>query len=314
MKNKFIIVIALITISKASLFAQHQKEVIHFNLIFAPDLSNRLNEKMYPKPINDTTIVRGILKEIWSPNLMRYKRSEGQMDHYRVDFINKGLINLYNINTNLLNLDFQRFDRQSDRINYIMARNNVTKTLNKDINIFMNEYRKIISKASISNNGADVWSYFNSGIDDRIILPSKSNGKVIQRFRNIMILMTDGYIEAGIYHKGYDLSAAKINAFRNAFLKSKESDMAVFLSENKNFKIKPAQNAHLKNLELIVLEMYDRSLSKSGAARSQPTDMEIMKVIWSDWLRNSGVKRFQLKSCANSQMEVVQSVLNFLKE
>jgi hypothetical protein len=178
--------------------------------------------------------------------------------------------------------------------------------------VFLKRFRRN-SKAAKSNNGADIWSYFQSGINERIVLPSLSKGKVVHRFRNIMIMLTDGYIEAGIYNKGFDLSASKVADFRKAFLKSKEGSMESFLSKNARFKIAAARNPFLKNLEVIVVEMYDRSLSKSGAATSHPTDMEIMKVIWTDWLRSSGVKRFELKAAASSQAEAIKYIMNFIK-
>jgi hypothetical protein len=304
------VITAVMLLVAIQLLAQKSREIVHYNVVFAPDLSNRLNPSIYPKAVNDADIVEGVLKNIWP--VLRLRRSEGQLDHYSVDFINKGLISMYKVNPESLNIDFQRFDRQSDRINYIMSRG-VSQTLPKDISAFMSEYRKINSKAAKSNNGADIWSYFQSGINERIVLPSLSKGNVIHRFRNIMIMLTDGYIEAGIYNKGFDLSASKVADFRKAFLKSKEGSMESFLSKNARFKIAAARNPFLKNLEVIVVEMYDRSLSKSGAATSHPTDMEIMKVIWTDWLRSSGVKRFELKAAASSQAEAVKYIMNFIK-
>ena len=89
--------------------AQKTKEVTDYNIIFAPDLSNRLNSKFYPKAVNDVDIVQGVLKKIWS-DILKLKRTDGQLDHYSVDFINKGLIGLYKINTSLLSIDLQQFD------------------------------------------------------------------------------------------------------------------------------------------------------------------------------------------------------------
>lgn len=294
-------------------FAQKQKQIIHYNVVFAPDLSNRLNQKLYPKAVNDAEIIDGILEKVW-PDLLKLKRIDGQQDVYRVDFINKGLIGLYKINTNTLTIDFRRFgSRQIDRINYILSRNHVSRTFAEDRRTLINEYRKFNTRAAISNNGADIWTYFQSGIDSRIVLPDAAIGKVTHKFRNIMILFTDGYIEAGIYNKGYDLSAAKVAGFRTAFLKSKESSMEVFLKMNPKFKINPTTNPFLKDLDVIVLEMYDRSLSKTGAATKHPTDMEIMKVIWTDWFKSSGVKRFELKSTASNTTEAVQYIMDFIK-
>lgn len=310
--KKYFLISFLILTATAKLSAQKQKEVVHYNIVFAPDLSNRLNSKLYPKAVNDADIVNGVLQQIW-PNILRIKRNQDQMDRYSVEFINKGLIGLYKVNTEILNIDFQHFKKQSDRINYVMARG-VSQTLSGDIDKFMTEYRKFNNKASLSNNGADIWTYFNSGIDGRVVLPEITNGKVIHRFRNIMVLLTDGYIEAGIFKKGFDLSSDKVSDFRNAFLKSKEDNIEIFLAKNKRFKINPARNAFLKNIEVIVLEMYDRSLSKTGSATKHPTDMEIMKVIWSDWMRSSGIKRFELKSTSVNKTESVKYVMDFIKE
>ncbi|WP_342332983.1 hypothetical protein [Pedobacter sp. FW305-3-2-15-E-R2A2] len=312
--RKYILIGLLALLSATKLSAQKPNEITHFNLIFAPDLSNRLNPKLYPKAVNDADIVQGAMGKIW-PDILRIGRDEGQLDRYSVDFINKGLIGLYKINTDILVIDFQLFKRQSDRINYILARNSVPRTLKQDVSVFMAEYQKFNNKAAISNNGADIWTYFQSGIDDRIVLPALSTGgRLKHKFRNVMVLMTDGYIEAGIYGKGYDLSAAKVKDFRNAFLKSNIDDMNVFLSRNPKFKIKPAKNPFLKDLEVIVLEMYDRSLSRAGAATRHPTDMEIMKLIWTDWMRSSGVKRFELKSTASNKSEAVKYIIDFLKK
>lgn len=304
------LLISLMLLPSVAVFAQKSKEVVHFNIVFAPDLSNRLNTTLFPKAVSDVDVVDGVLKQIYP--VLRIKRSEGQLDRYSVDFINRKLIGLYQVNTDLLKIDFQHFEGQKDRINYVMSRG-VDKTLPKDVSAFLSTYQKFNTKAAKSNNGADIWSYFQSGIDERIILSDLSKGKVKHKFRNIMVMMTDGYIEAGIYNKGYDLSAAKVKAFRTAFLKSKEQNLDVFLSRNPKFKIVPARNANLKNLELIVIEMYDRSLSKSGAATAHPTDMEIMKVIWKDWLLNSGLKRFELKAAASNKSEAIKFVMDFIK-
>ncbi|KIA96728.1 hypothetical protein OC25_03155 [Pedobacter kyungheensis] len=312
MKKHFLIY-SLLCLVYVNLYAQKKREITHYNLIIVPDLSNRLDSRLYPKAVDDVDIVQGIFNNIW-PYFLRLNRDDGQLDHYSIDFINKGLIGLYKINTDVLTIDFQRFDRQSERINYILGRNNVSRTLPKDIINLISEYKRFNNKSIVAKNGADIWTYFQSGIDDRVILPDIKNGKIVHKFRNIMILLTDGYIEAGIYNKGYDLSSSKVTAFRDAFLKSKGADMSFFLSKNPKFKINPVKNPFLKNLEVIVLEMYDRSLSKAGVATKHPTDMEIMKLIWTDWLKNSGLKRFELKAIASNKQEANKYIVDFIKK
>ncbi|SDK40209.1 hypothetical protein SAMN04487898_10884 [Pedobacter sp. ok626] len=309
MIQRYILVILLLSGN----FAQAQRQqVTHYNIIFAPDLSNRLNTKLYPKPVSDAKIVSSVLSKIY-PDILRIKRLDRQMDKFSVDFINRGLIGIYKINTEVLNIDFGPFqDRQLERIDYIMGRSK--RKLSSDVTLFNAEYARINAKASLANHGADIWTYFNSGIDGSIVKPAFKRGNSIQAYRNILILMTDGYIEAGIYGKGYDLSKQKVDAFRKAYLKSRASNLEHFLGLNPQFKINPVNNQYLKNLEVLVLEMYDRSLSKSGAATIHPTDMEIMKVIWSDWLRESGIKHFELKSIMANQTEIDHTTIGFIKQ
>jgi len=293
-------------------FGQKKHQITNYNIIFSPDLSNRLNLKLYPRAISDPDIVSGILKRI-DPDILRLGRLTQQFDHYSVDFINKGLVGMYKVDTEQLHLDFERFSHHQDaRIKYVKG--TVGKNLNDDIRKFMSAYTNLNHKATVSNNGADIWTYFNAGIDDRIIKSPIVKGNTTNNFRNIMVLMTDGYIEAGIYNKGYDLNATKVNNFRNAFLKSKGTDLALFLAKNPQFKINPVNNPYLSDLEVIVLEMYDRSLSRAGAATKHPTDMEIMKVIWKDWLKSSGVKRFELKPTASNRDEAVKYVMEFISK
>lgn len=309
--KKYLLTALVVLATVTTLSAQKLGDVVHFNLVFAPDLSNRLNPKLYPKAVHDADIVSGVLEKIW-PDILKDKRNMGQLDHYRIDFMNKGLLGIYNINTEVLHLDFQRFQNQGQRINYITSKDK-TRTLPGDVAKFILEYRRFSDKAATVNHGADVWTYFQSGIDDRVILPEHIKDRPREKFRNIMVLLTDGYIEAGIFGKGFDLSSAKVTSFRNAFLKSKESNMETFLAKNKQFKINPVKNPYLNELEVIVMEMYDRSLSVTGRATKHPTDMEIMKVIWTDWLKTSGVKRFVLKPVASSKEEAVKYILNFMK-
>jgi len=290
--------------------------ITHFNVVYAPDLSNRTNLLLYPRPLSDVDILKVLMKNI-PTKILHYHRSENQKDRFSVDFINKRLINDYNINTDKLSIDFSQFKNQSDRMAYIMGRNGIKKDLSFDINELIKEYSRINNIASKQNFGADVWTYLNEGIDDKFVLgpekPIMDEGiSYCNTYRNILIMTTDGYIEAGIYGKGIDLSKNTIDQFRKAFLKSGESDIKTFFNKNKKFRIKPVNNPYLNNLEILVLELYDRSKTIGGAATVQPTDMEIIKLFWSDWLKNSKVKKFELHPIANSKEEVEKSIISFL--
>ncbi len=313
--NKLFIMgmIALLSVVKP---VPKKTTIIHFNITFAPDLSNRVNPNLYKRPLNDVDILRIITNDLYPP-ILRYRRSENQKDKLLIDFINKGLINQYQVNTDKLLIDFGKFKNQNERINYIMARPSATRTLKQDETAMVTEFNHINNKAASQNFGADIWTYFNQGIDDRIVLPEEQpindEGETyVNAYRNILILTTDGYIEAGIYDKGFDLSKKRIDNFRTAFLTSGQTDINAFFKKNKQFRINPIHNDHLKNLEVLVMELYDRSLSKAGSATVQPTDMEIMKLFWTDWLQQSKVKRFELHPCANSKDEAEKVIVNFL--
>lgn len=290
--------------------------ITHFNILFAPDMSNRVNPDISNRPLNDVDLLAIITKNLY-PSILRFKRSEYQKDKIMVDFINKGLINQYKVNTDHLLIDFGRFASQKDRIDYIAERNGVRETLKKDINEMTMEFARINSLAIKRNVGADIWSYLNQGIDEKRVLYAEEPVKYgknnyVNTYRNILILPTDGYIEAGIFNKGFDLSKNTINRFRKAFLASGENNMQHFLEKNRQYLLKPVNNERLKDLEILVMELYDRSLSKEGVATVHPTDMEIIKLFWANWLRQSNIKRFELHPYAGSKDEAEKTILNFI--
>lgn len=313
--KKYLILLLITTLLSG--FTKLKSVVItHFNITFAPDLSNRTNLQLYPRPLNDVELLKIIASDLY-PTILRYRRSENQKDKLQVDFINKGLINQYNVNMDRLLIDFGQFARQNDRINYILERDHVRKTLKQDAGSMVAEFGRINSEAARQNFGADIYTYFNEGIDLKNVLPSEKpvddEGAIyVNTYRNVLILTTDGYIEAGIYDKGFDLSKNKVDAFRTAFLASGQTDLKSFFKKNPQFRITPAHNEYLKNLEVLVMELYDRSKSKTGRATVQPTDMEIMKLFWTDWLQQSKVKRFELHPCSNSKAEAEKIILDFL--
>lgn len=286
----------------------------HFNILFAPDMSNRVNPALYRRPLSDADILSIITNDLY-PSILRYRRVENQKDKLTVDFINKGLINQYAVNTDKLLIDFGRFPNQKERIDYIKDRS--PRTLKKDINEMTTEFSRINSLAIQNNVGADIWSYLNQGIDETKVLTAENairygSDTYVNTYRNILILPTDGYIEAGIFGKGFDLSKNTVNHFRDAFLKSGEESMEQFLEKNKKFQIRPVSNEHLKNVEVLVMELYDRSLSNGGYATVHPTDMEIIKLLWTNWLQQSGVKRFELHPYVGSRDEAEKVILNFI--
>ena len=82
--------------------------ITHYNITFAPDLSNRVNPKLNKRPLNDVDLLKIITNNLY-PNILNERRSQYQQDKLLVDFINKGLIGTFNIQTDKLLIDFGQF-------------------------------------------------------------------------------------------------------------------------------------------------------------------------------------------------------------
>ena len=299
--------------------------IYHYNVILAPDLSNRVNMGIHPKPVEDQQIISLVLsmsKEI----LNQGYRETDQKDSYSFAFINSGLIRIYHVDQEALNLDFSKFPNQNQRMDFIKGRKKYEGNgLKEAIEIFKSECFNVYSKAVSEPHGADIWSFMQNRLDETQIKEAekafKYSGKFYRNdFRNILILITDGYIESGLNansggkttgNLSYSLPQSRIQSFRNAYLSSGANNMKSFFEEN-GYGIVPLTNKNLENLEVLVLELYDRSLTKSGNATIHPTDADIIKLFWTDWLTKSKVKRFELKSCFSSEKQAKQAIKEFL--
>lgn len=281
----------------------------HYNITISSDLSNRLSPKLYPKAVSDVEIIK-IITDCIYPKILTHKRSMNQLDQFRIGYINQAQVVKYHANTKLTDIDFASFKTQSERINFLKY------DFEKAKKNFVHEFDRI-SKNAVSNPyGSDIWTYMQQGVDDFLVNKTTSssnigNKKFINKYKNVLILLTDGYIETAFDNKKYDLSASKIGNFRKQYLKSGENDIKIFYRKNPIYKIHPLTNPLLGDLEILVLELYDRTQTNSGAS-VHPTDMEIMRLIWTDWLKSSGVKKFELYSKFSNKLEAEKVILKFL--
>lgn len=293
----------------------------HFNIIIAPDLSNRVDFRVRPKPLKDLQIANVVLNNLYPKILNSNNRSENQKDKVRLDFINKGLINEYKIKTSNLYLNFEDFPNQGKRMDYIKGRSE--RKLDLEVNSFLEEYSKIHRTAENKNFGADIWSYLK-GLDNTVIntsisvIPFKSS-EYHHSFKNVIVLLTDGYIEAGLYgqqgckqgNQCYYLSSDRIKEFRYEFKKSGEKDFRIFYEKYK-YGIVPVDNPILENVEILALEFNDRTLDKAGNASIFPTDYDILELFWTDWMKKSGVKKFKMKRTLNSEKDAEKEIFDFM--
>jgi hypothetical protein len=274
----------------------------NLNILISPDLSNRITEK-YAKPIDDIEIIKRIL-ELYYPSIYKSGgRVLNQKDKISLLITNPQLMNTYNINDESLKIDISGFNND-ERIKYFTDPLHY-KTFENDKNIMINEITKVYESAKENTVGADIYDLFKSRLNSDIILEDEKPKNsfdhiVINRNRNILILLTDGYIEAGLYGEPenkkqyFYLDNEIIRTFRKDFKKSEEINMKLFFEKN-GYGLVPLANPALNNLEVLAVEFYDRSLSKkSGNNTVLPDDYDILKLFWDDWMKKSGVKRFKV--------------------
>ncbi|MCZ4694878.1 hypothetical protein DWB61_07705 [Ancylomarina euxinus] len=302
--------------SNALLDENEVASIEHFNICLVPDLSNRLDIEKCPKPIDDSQLVNAIIDEIY-PTILKNRVDMNQPDKIFVKFTSPRIINYYNVNNSVLTFDFEKFENQIDRINYLTNRDDKGK-FESDKHAFKNAFKILLNNARQRVCGADVWSFFNNEINNTCIRTEVNridNKDYIleHKYKNIIVLFTDGYVEAGLYgpnnmtgNKTYHLSSNLIREFRTKYEQSKETDIQTFFNKY-GYGLVPLNNPILKDVEVLAVEFYDRSLTPSGNATVHPTDGEILELFWNDWMMMSGVKKF--KSC-----KITSSVDEFMNE
>lgn len=286
------------------LFAQ-TINTIHYNLVIVPDLSNRLSRNT---GLPDVDIVRAILKNIY-PKIANYRRAMYQKDQYRVVLSSKRLGTIYHADFSRMYICLNAFADQRKRIEYLKNRSKEAN-LSGATAMFMTEFTRIETEARKKTDGADLWSFFYSGVD----------ANLSSQYRNIIVLFTDGYIEAGISGaRGCEekqcryLSQQLIKQFRKAYQKrgDKNESLEMFFARNR-YGIIPVDNPYLKSFDVLLMQADDRSLSPTGNATVFPTDYDIMQLFWSDWMKKSGVQHFEMHPIARDTHEAEQIILSFM--
>ena len=77
--------------------------------------------------------------------------------------------------------------------------------------------------------------------------------------------------------------------------------------------LKPVNNPNLENIEFLILEINGRSKTKTGRITKSPSDFEIFKLFWSDFLEREGVTNYAVKNVQTSSDDINLIIRNFLK-
>jgi hypothetical protein len=281
----------------------------HLNLTVAIDFSNRV---LRPKPVPDQDALKTIFKLFKSK--LRIGQRLYQNDIIRFDPINSTLL----MQNAVTEINLQKFEfNHSARIQYLNSFHQSSEKFSFDSTRLFNWYYRTLTSARNHPLGADIPSFLAQlGLLEVSNWTNTFQGQT-NKHRNVLILITDGYLEVQTTactptsRMCIDLDNNRINAFRQAFRNSGIADMKQFYTNN-GYGITPVSNSFLNNLEVLVLEIQDRTIV-NGASTVHPTDEEIIKLFWEDWLRKSGVRRFKIYEAASSIQELRTNIEDFLR-
>lgn len=285
-----------------------------YNILLVPDLSNRINQSIHPKPVEDSLLINNILDHT-SDILQLQSRTTNVLDIYKIDFINRGILNNNSIKAKEVEINFRRF-----KGNLVGASEYKRKELQKDINTFKNNTKNIYSYAISHPSGSDIWNYFNETIIPNVLPEdgeetnlTTADVKLIKKNKNVVVLFTDGYIENLNQTKGYKLDQKLINSIRTSYQKSDADNLEKFILSHPEYSLKSTEN-NLSSLNILIFEIIDRSLDSNGVAKYQPTDFQIIKILWTKWLKDSGCTNIEIHQAFNKKEEAYEKLSAFLEK
>ncbi|MDN5214964.1 hypothetical protein QQ020_22985 [Fulvivirgaceae bacterium BMA12] len=298
------------------------------NIVILSDLSNRILRK---KSIHDTIIISSVIDKLKpliekSVELNIYDK----FNFYSVNHVSVDRIYSDDMGLNF-NIDLTTFNKNElDISNYLYGR--IEQDYDSDITDIKTSINLVYDHNMGSEIlGADIWHYFNDELDHTLIDTTTErytfqNKTYATRKKNKVILLTDGYIEAGRYandptmfdkknpNQSKYLSAKLLNQFRINFNNSSYQSPEEFFAVEK-YGLIPLQNPLIDEIELLVLEIDDRTIV-NGVTTVSPPDSKIIKLFWAKWLKDSGMKpsNFQIYERFKNERELDLVLSNFLNQ
>jgi hypothetical protein len=244
------------------------------NLIIVPDLSGRINDTTNnPGQIQNDT---ALLNEVWHSfeSVTRLKMNSGDRLVVDVTGGNQARGQFRSIANDLV-FDLSGFKDRSNKLYF-------TKTGSR----FQNNIAELYRMAQKDPQGADYWSYFNHDLK-RNIRPST----LFTDYRNILIILTDGYLEAQTKQAtGTALYTGTYQQRADVFTKLKDG----FTVADAVSTITPIMDCsdHFGNLEVLILEVNARRHKSPQEPNDPgtPRDFDILKKLWMDWLNKLEIK------------------------
>lgn len=248
-----------------------KKSTENLNISFLLDLSDRISPTKYPNSAmeyyqRDVAYIKSV-SEAFNTHL-KGKKVRQMNDKIQLYFDPEPK----NPNINSI----------SNGLKYVLNRNNVTLNKLNEIEESYNKKPQKIYDLAIADNkyvGSDTWRFFKTKVQDYCIEDN---------YRNILVILTDGYI----YHEDTKIKEDNLTSYitprfiRDAKLNNKNWESKI---TEKQYGFIPVAK-DLSNLEILVLGL--------NPSKTNPYEEEILKKYWSDWFNNMKVGRYQIKSTA----------------
>lgn len=241
----------------------------NFNLSIFLDLSDRISPLVHP-----------------NPTMEYFQRDIGYINSianaFEIHMLHKKVI-LMNDKIQLFVDPLPANQKINDVINQLRMsfdKTNVSKEKIESINKKYTELTSQLYAAAIKDNnyvGSDIWGFFKNKVKDYC---------VIEGFRNIFIVITDGYV----YHKDNVFNEKNRSSYlttkRIAQLGLTNSAWEQTLKNNDCGFI--TKNSGLNNIEVLVLGI--------NAYKKTPFEEDVIKKYWENWLQEMGVVKFSIKT------------------
>ncbi len=233
------------------------------NLILVPDLSRRLIDNFNnPEQVKNDTI---LINFVWNVFVDAVKLKMDSKDRLLLDVTDAGQAeDKFRNFANDLIFDLSTHKNQSNRLYF-----------EKQSSKFRDKVDSLYQLAIKKPLGADYWYYFDRNLNKLI-----QKNTLFDDYRNILIIITDGYLEAE--HKLYTGNEALHNSMCREIHAGKGVNQVI---AERGLKITPC-DVDLSNLEILILEVNER---QNGIG----CHFDILKKLWADWLKGMKVKNIE---------------------
>lgn len=253
---------------------------VSINLIIVPDLSKRIADAgNNPDQIHNDSV---LLEEIWSVFEKTTRTKTDSKDRLMVDVTDNGQAagQFRTIADNLV-FDLSTHTAKSNRL--FFESEHVKGRFRENIG-------KLYRMARQNPIGADYWYYFNRSLKKKMLKSTFSN-----EYRNVLIMITDGYLEAQNSERtGVSFYTGN---YAQRYLACAQLKRGVSVPEaisRSELLIRDCQD-HFPELEVLILEVNERSRRTKQEPFDPGTacDYDLLRYVWSDWFKRLEIRNAQ---------------------